>query len=154
MAWLNPKTNWEVKPLVDGMYQGDWFNYSDYNRIVSNLQHLHTLGQNILGIVFSISTMSPAVLNAFPKAVAFNTVEDSLYALTQNIYEPPTYPGKSTWLGNSAAPTYADLNRIEGACDAIYAYLYSLIVEQAFVPFGSDELLTSDGETFLVIEEV
>jgi len=154
MAWQNPKKDWEVKPLINGVYQGDWCNYTDYNRIVGNLRHLHLLGQNILGISFSIPSMTDAVANAFPRASAFNTVEDSLYAIAQNVYNPPTYPGKTTWVGNGAAPTYADLNRIEQASDAIYAYLYALIIEQAFVPSGADELLTSAGETFMVIEEV
>ncbi|HWQ98932.1 MAG TPA: hypothetical protein VN538_12690 [Clostridia bacterium] len=154
MAWQNPKTNWEVKPLVGGIYQGDWFNFSDYNRIAGNLYHLHTLGQNVLGIVFSISSMPTAVLNAFPRASDINLLEDNLYAITQNVYSPPAYTGKKTWLGNAATPTFADLNRIESACDAIFAHLYSLIEEQVFAPSGADELLTSAGETFLVIEEV
>ena len=42
MAWITPKTDWYGE-VVDGVYVGDRFNASDYNRIKNNLSYLREL---------------------------------------------------------------------------------------------------------------
>lgn len=150
MSWQTPKTDWEIKPLVDGLYQGDWFNIADYNRIVENLRFLHVAGQNVYSVSFSIMSMIEALINAFPKAADLNVLEDNVYTLTQNLYSPPAYTGKKTWIGNGATPTVDDLNRLEQALADIYANLLTLATYGAFVPSDADAFVTSDGLTFRV----
>ena len=36
MAWITPKTDWHGE-VTDGIYTGDRFNASDYNRIKNNI---------------------------------------------------------------------------------------------------------------------
>lgn len=147
--WQTPKTDWEIKPCVNGRYQGDWFNAEDYNRIVGNLRYLHDAGQNVYGVAFSILGMTSADVTKFPAAGDINALEESLYALVQNTYLPPDYAGKKTWTGNGPTPAADDLNRLESACAGLYAK-YNETPLNAFVPSGSDALLTSGGDTFKV----
>lgn len=146
--WQTPKTDWEIKPYVNGIYQGDWFNIEDYNRIIENIRYLHAAGQNVYANVFAILGMSPAVRNAFPRASEINTLENALYALIQNTYSPPSYTGKKTWVGGSATLTFEDLNRIEQACLSLYNK-YNETALKRYVPSDATSLVTSDGSTFM-----
>lgn len=146
--WQTPKTNWAIQPYVNGRYQGDWFNIGDYNRIIGNLRYLHAAGQNVYAAVFSILGLSSALISGFPLAGDINALEDSLFALTDNTYAPPTYTGKKAWAAGGVTPTVADLNRIEQACADLYAKYNETPLER-FVPNGADGLLTSTGATFM-----
>jgi hypothetical protein len=146
--WQTPKTNWEIQPYVNGRYQGDWFNIADYNRIVGNLRYLHAAGQNVYDAVFSILGMSSALISGFPVAGDINALEDSLLALAENTYSPPTYTGKKTWAAGGVTPITDDLNRIEQACADIYAKYNETPLEN-FIPDDADGLLTNMGNTFM-----
>jgi len=142
--WQTPKTNWEIKPLVNGRYMGDWFNVEDYNRIIGNLRYLHAAGQNVYAVLFDILGMSPQNRSGFPRADDINVLEESLYRITTNTYAPPDYTGKVTWASNGKTPTADDLNRIERACATIYAKLnetplktYRTVDGRAFVASGN-----------------
>lgn len=141
MGWLTPKTNWEIKPFVDGLYQGDWFNVADYNRIAGNLRYLHAAGQNVYSVSFSIPSITDQTLNGYPHAGDMNALEDALYAIASNTIMPGDYSGKATWTGNGATPTVDDLNRIERACADIYLALAETAV---------NDFYTSDEERFFV----
>jgi len=147
--WQTPKTDWEIKPYVDGRYQGDWFNVDDYNRIIGNLRYLHAAGQNVYGVAFDILGMSTADTTGFPHASDINALEDNLYTLTQNTYSPPDYTGKKTWAGNGSTPTTDDLNRIEQACAAIYSKLNETPLAN-FLTFDGGAFITNDGYTLMV----
>ena len=121
--WQTPKTDWEIKPLVNGRYMGDWFNVEDYNRIIGNLRYLHAAGQNVYAVVFDILGMSSQDRSGFPRADDINALEESLYRIATYTYTPPDYTGKSVWAGNGKTPTADDLNRIERACAAVYTKL-------------------------------
>jgi hypothetical protein len=43
MAWITPKTDWYGTRNQDGIYEGDRFNASDWNRMVGNLTELRTM---------------------------------------------------------------------------------------------------------------
>jgi len=149
MGWTGTKTDWEIKPYVNGRYQGDWFNVGDYNRIAGNLRYLHIAGQNILSVSFAIPSINGQSLNGFPHASDMNALEDALYAITQNVYAPGGYTGKNTWSGNGATPTVDDLNRIEQACATIYAY-FGGIADNALFTSGGEPLVDSEGDTLRV----
>lgn len=61
MSWQTPKTNWTIQPLDEnGRYNGDWFNVSDYSRIVGNIETIKDIANGlylnfqIVSILFSI----------------------------------------------------------------------------------------------------
>lgn len=152
MLWAAAKTDWEIKPYVNGIYQGDWFNVADYIRIATNIRFLHHYGQIIYGVAFSITAMPDVILNNFVRPAEINLLENNIYALTQNLYDPPTYTGKTTWVGNGATPDVDDLNRMEQALQDIYDDMLAQVTYQKFVPSGADSLVTSDSLTFKVRE--
>ena len=43
MAWKTPKTDWHGSTNSEGVYTGDRFNASDFNRIKNNLEFLREL---------------------------------------------------------------------------------------------------------------
>jgi hypothetical protein len=43
MAWETPKTDWHGSTDSDGVYAGDRFNATDFNRIKNNLDYLREL---------------------------------------------------------------------------------------------------------------
>lgn len=149
--WQTPKIDWEIKPLVNGRYQGDWFNVEDYNRIIGNLRYLHAAGQNIYSVVFSLLGMKTKDRAGIPLAGDINALEESLYRIVSNTFAPPNYTGKKTWLANGATPTVDDLNRIERACKSIYEDLTFNADYKAYVPSGSTGYVTSDGKSYMVL---
>lgn len=151
MLWSAPKTDWEIKPYVNGIFQGDWFNVADYIRVATNIRFLHYYGQIIYAVTFSITAMPDVTLNSFVRPAEINLLEDNIYTLTQNLYEPPTYTGKATWVGNGATPDAADLNRMEQACAGIYADMIATADYESFIPLGSDALITADGKNYGVL---
>lgn len=144
MPYTTPKTNWEVKPLVNGTYQGDWFNITDYRRIVSNLTYLRMLGQSLYSVTITYPSLVEQNEDDYPYDTILNALEDALYALTVATYSPPSYTGKKTWAANGSTPTYGDLNRIESAIAAIYAEFFTNTQDAVFTSEG-DELYTADG---------
>ena len=152
MLWSTPKTDWSIKPYVNGIYQGDWFNVADYARIADSIRLLHYIGQDVYNVTFSIADMPDVTLNNFVRPAEVNLLEDNVYALTQNLYDPPAYTGKVTWVGNGATPSVADLNRMEQALADIYANMVATATYQQFIPSGSDGLTTADGYTYYVRE--
>jgi len=142
--WQTPKTDWEIKPFVNGRYMGDWFNVEDYNRIIGNLRYLHAAGQNVYAVVFDILGMSMQDHSGFPRAGEINALEESLYRIAANTFTPSDYTGKATWTSNGKTPTADDLNRIERACVAIFAKLNETPLK-AFHTADSGALITNDG---------
>ena len=43
MAWETPKTDWHGERDANGVYFGDRFNATDFNRIKNNLQYLRDM---------------------------------------------------------------------------------------------------------------
>ena len=146
--WQAPKTDWEIRPPVNGRYMGDWFNVEDYNRIIGNLRYLHAAGQNVYAVVFDILGMSPQDRNGFPRAGEINALEESLYRVAENTFKPSDYTGKAIWAGNGKTPSVDDLNRIERACAAIFAKINETPLK-VFHTANGGVLLTSGG-TFMV----
>lgn len=150
MLWSPAKTDWEIKPYVNGIYQGDWFNVADYIRIATNIRFLHHYGQIIYGVTFSITYMPDVILNNFVRPAEINLLESNIYTLAHDLYLPPTYTGKTTWAGNGATPDADDFNRMERALLDIYNDMSSLAIYARFVPTDADSFITADGYVFNV----
>ena len=118
MAWQTPKTDWAVRLDENGNYLGDYFEVSDYHRIKGNLQFLQRYGESLFSEI--VLPKIPAVtVESFGYASTINALERSLDAIRDATVNPGI-PETKTWSGNSAAPLYSDLNRIEGATLLFY----------------------------------
>lgn len=148
--WRTPKIDWEIKPKVNGLYNGDWFNVDpDYIRITDNLRYLRIVGQNVYGVTLPSVTMIEQTLDYYPNADVLNAIESNLLSIIQGSYYPAAYTGKKTWLDNGPTPTVDDLNRIERSCAELLAK-YNETPLDVFIPNGSDALITSGGDNFMV----
>lgn len=103
---------------ANGDYQGDYFAANDYRRIKGNLEHLFTLAKAFYTIR-GFPEIPNVTETSFGYASYINALENALEVLKTQT----TNPGIGTtkiWQGNSQAPLYSDLNRIESACLLFY----------------------------------
>lgn len=118
MAWSTPKTNWTASRDSDGIYQGDYFNYTDFNRIKENLEILAALAEPIFGTIDLISIADKSLGEAFYPS-DMNNIETNLYRVnTATVNE--NYGMGKTYEWNGKTPTYLDFNRIESAILDMY----------------------------------
>lgn len=121
---MNAKTDWKVTRDSNGNYIGDYFQYTDYNRIKTNYDEVLEYGRyfyNMPDVV--IPTVSG--YNDYPTANLFNALED----VSQNVYNicsVKLYPSysRSTWYPNQSTPTFDDLNRLEKLAKDYYDLFY------------------------------
>lgn len=131
MAWTTPKTSWAVfNP--DGSRQ--YFNPSDYSRIIGNLQ---TAWNFLAGLGYRLGTMlgmRPMDYSGIPISADCNAVEGNLEALAAGPYTPPDYTAGRIFAGDGNDRTwdYGELNRIEGLTGEIYT---GMVNADARTPF-------------------
>lgn len=110
MAWITPKTNW---------LPTDYFNASDYNRIVGNILHLKSLVDEIFPD-FDIGEMETTKTYASMfYANEMNAIEDNLELINLYTYELGI-GDKQTYRSNNATPLFSEFNRIESATLRLY----------------------------------
>ena len=120
--WADPKTNW-YSEWNGETYIGDYFLYTDYNRIKNNLFELKSTAESMY------------------KISSFNLGEDKveadlIYADEVNLFETTLAEINSstfsfseqfkTWKENKSVPTYEDCNRIE----SLQLKIYNTLVAQ------------------------
>ena len=152
--WQEPKTDWEIKPYVNGLYNGDWLNAEDFNRVAANLRYLRTVGQTLYNVSIPLAEMPTVTVNTYPRASIFQALEDNLHAIVSRTYTPAAYTGPKTWDDNGATPTVDDLNRIEGSCAQLFAEFNetALGTFTTLVASNGDDFITVDGNNFMVRE--
>lgn len=110
--WIEPKTDWTAD---------DFFNASDWNRIIGNMSHLHDRAKDfswkLYRMPFNVGEQKD--YSSMLYAREFNRVEEMLTLLNKLTYnlvtdEAPIYED------NGATPTYEELNRIESLIKEIY----------------------------------
>lgn len=111
MAWVTPKTNW----VAD-----DFFNATDWNRIVGNLTYLHDRASNFSWFYYqSELDIDDKTTASMLYASEFNELEDKIALANSMLYQLPTGT-KPTYAVNGSTPTYEELNRIELLLKQIY----------------------------------
>lgn len=139
MAWQTPKTDWEIKPLDEqGRYNGDWFNWQDYERIRGNIEFLAELYRKQIPPMISIddtvvaypeytgyvsgATITDELRYAAPVIVDkhINPIEQNLGYLLDFAPRPVDYSGTKRWRANDRTPTVDDINRWERYCLHLY----------------------------------
>lgn len=119
MAWIEPKTDW-----VDT----DFFNYSDYNRIVGNISEIKSLLHDMFPD-FGFGVMNyPKDYTSMFYASEMNTIENNLHALNSNSYEL-NIGNKQSYKINGATPDYEEWNRIENALLTLHEKIVAQLEE-------------------------
>lgn len=118
MAWTTPKTDW-YGITVDGVYTGDRFNATDFNRIKNNLAYLRDLAVTMYGD-FAISPVSADKTTAdYFYAEEINKMEQNLVTINSKTLKQ-AYGTAPTYSDNGKTMDYTELNRLEGAILDLY----------------------------------
>lgn len=112
-TWVTPKTNW---------ISSDYFNITDYTRIVGNLKYLKKWVDKLFSEVTIESMVDTKTYSSMIYAEEINAIEHNLQSLNLGSYSFDIGSGK-TWYVNEPTPTYEDFNRIESATLKIYEHL-------------------------------
>lgn len=118
MSWETPKTDW-YGAVVDNVYTGDRFNYTDYNRIKNNLVYLRNLAIKMYD-EFSINDVgSDKSVAEYYYAEEINQMEENLEIINSHTLARE-YGDTPTYADNGNTPDYTELNRLESAIFDLY----------------------------------
>mgnify|MGYP007003898512 FL=1 len=116
MAWETPTTDGE------GIYTGDRFNATDFNRIKNNLDYLRELAIKMydeFSIVFLGSDRTPV---DYFYADEINQLEENLTTINNKTLKR-SYGNPPTYVANGNTMDFAELNRLESAMLDLYGRL-------------------------------
>lgn len=117
--WVTPKTDWYGNTGADGVYQGDRFNATDFNRIKNNLQYLRNFAITMYPD-FDIGDMgSDKGHTDYPYADEINRIEDNLDMIVRSTFKGK-YGTKQVFGENGVFIDFVELNRIESVTLDIY----------------------------------
>lgn len=118
MAWTTPKTDWYGE-TISGVYTGDRFNASDFNRIKNNLSYLRDLAVKLYD-EFSIDSVGEDKTPAdFFYAEEINKMERNLDTINDNTLKQ-SYGTSPSYSDNGKTMDYTELNRLEKAILDLY----------------------------------
>lgn len=119
MAWEAPKTDWYGGVDSEGVYTGDRFNASDFNRIKNNLDYLRDMAVKLYD-EFSITSLGDDRAPAdYFYADEINQLEENLNTINDNTLKR-SYGTAPTYADNGNVMDYTELNRLEGAILDLY----------------------------------
>ena len=117
--WITPKTDWHGEVNTEGVYIGDRFNASDFNRIKNNLVYLRELAIKL----YEKFNLKPVSEDKTPVdyfyADEINLIEENLNTLNSNTVNGD-YGYTPTYIENGNVMDFTELNRIEKATFDIY----------------------------------
>ena len=118
MAWETPKTDW-FGQMVDGVYVGDRFNATDFNRIKNNLSYLRELALKMYDEFTIHSLGEDRTPVDFFYADEINKLEENLNTINSNTIKR-SYGVAPTYTDNGNTMTFTELNRLESAILDLY----------------------------------
>lgn len=118
MAWQTPKTDW-FGQMVDGVYVGDRFNATDFNRIKNNLSYLRELALKMYDEFTIHSLGEDRTPVDFFYADEINKLEENLNTINSNTIKR-SYGVAPTYTDNGNTMTFTELNRLESAILDLY----------------------------------
>ena len=77
MAWTTPKTDWKAEYDSAALYQGDYFNVQDYNRIKNNLQYIRDRGSELF---YGLPVLNLGADKHFPTPGSPDFNNDNIFA--------------------------------------------------------------------------
>ena len=114
MAWIEPKTNWVAT---------DYFNASDYNRIIGNVKHLKAFYESFGSKVEEIQVGEEKTYLSMIYAREMNDIENAVQQINTGTYKL-NIGAKSVYSANNPTTRHTDLNRIENAILRLYKTMY------------------------------
>lgn len=118
MTWEAPKTDW-FGEMVDGVYVGDRFNATDFNRIKNNLSYLRELALKMYDEFTIHSLGEDRTPVDFFYADEINKLEENLNTINSNTIKR-SYGVAPTYTDNGNTMTFTELNRLESAILDLY----------------------------------
>lgn len=143
VEWITPKTDWSASYSDTGLFVGDFFNVTDYNRIKNNLLYLREMASKLIRNIPKIKVGKDKHLpdNANPDfdndnffADEINLIEDGLEAI-DNAIPWVDFGNKQTFYENGRFIDADELNRIEGAQLKLYNLLSNSIAGNLHLAF-------------------
>jgi len=117
--WETPKTDWHYELDSEGLYVGDRFNATDFNRIKNNLEYLRELAIKM----YDGFTIHALGTDRTPKdyfyADEINQLEENLNTVNQKSIKG-AYGSAPSYTANGNIMDFAELNRLEGAILDLY----------------------------------
>ena len=117
--WQTPITDWHGGMNVNGHYEGDRFNASDFNRIKNNLHHLRDMAIQLYKEFSIVSLGSDRTPADYFYADEINQLEANLNTINSNTLKR-AYGDSPVYIENGNTMDYAELNRLEGAILDLY----------------------------------
>jgi len=119
MAWTTPKTDWHGGLDAEGLYEGDRFNATDFNRIKNNLAYLRNLAITLYEEFSIVSLGNDRTPADYFYADEINQLEANLVTINQNTINR-SYGTAPTYVENGNTMGYTELNRLESATLDLY----------------------------------
>lgn len=119
MAWATPKTDWYGTTDENGVYSGDRFNATDFNRIKNNLAYLRDLAITMYAEFSIVSLGSDRTTSSYFYADEINQLEQNLVTINANTLKR-SYGSAPTYSANGKTMNYQELNRLESAILDLY----------------------------------
>lgn len=105
MAWIEPKTDWT---------ESDYFNASDYNRIIGNISYLKAYMDDLFLGLTNVSLGSEKTYTSLFYAREMNVIEQTLERLNMETYGLDIGEAQ-TYKPNKPTPLWSEYNRLESA---------------------------------------
>ena len=119
MAWQTPKTDWHGSTNSEGVYTGDRFNASDFNRIKNNLTFLRDMAIKLYKEFSLVSLGDDRVPGDYFYADEINQLEENLKTINSKTLKR-SYGNPPTYVANGNTMDFAELNRLERAILDLY----------------------------------
>lgn len=119
MAWETPKIDWHGSTDSEGIYTGDRFNATDFNRIKNNLDYLRELAIKMYEEFSIVSLGSDRTPVDYFYADEINQLEENLNTVNNNSLKR-SYGTAPTYADNGNTMDFVELNRLESAILDLY----------------------------------
>lgn len=119
MSWETPKTDWYGVTDSDGVYSGDRFNATDFNRIKNNLEYLRELSLYMYDEYDINDVGDDRTVTDYLYADEINELEENLVTINENTLVQ-SYGDSPTYSANGLTMDYTELNRLESAILDLY----------------------------------
>jgi hypothetical protein len=117
--WQTPKTDWHGAVDANGVYSGDRFNATDFNRIKNNLDCLRDLAITLYDEFSIVSLGTDKTAKDYFYADEINQLEANLNTINQHTLKQ-SYGTAPTYVENGNTMDFTELNRLEGAILDLY----------------------------------
>jgi hypothetical protein len=117
--WESPKTDWHYALDSEGLYVGDRFNATDFNRIKNNLEYLRELAIKMYDDFTIHALGADRTPNDYFYADEINRLEENLNTVNEKSIKGG-YGSAPSYTANGNIMDFTELNRLEGAIFDLY----------------------------------